>query len=197
MGAWLLGSLLVTFVSSQSLANVERFFTSPPPQIAKEVDDVGPDVMRQILRYQADQHVRQISETWQVIQLGLGAALLATAFLTSHRSRTVLVCSLVMALIAAVMYLYLTPAMNALARSFDFLPATAAVPERENFSRYAVWFQVLEILKVLLALVIAGRLLFDRYEWRDKLIPGGSSSSKVLRRRKRSPSRDTPGIKSE
>lgn len=182
IGAWLFGTLLVAFVSSQSVANVERFFTSQPPQIAKEVDDVGSDVMRQILRYQADQHVRRISETWQVIQLGLGAALLVTAFLTSHRSRIVLACSLTMALIAAVMYFYLTPAMNALARSFDFLPASASIPERENFSRYAVWSRVLEILKIFCALVVTGRLLFDRYEWRDKLIPG----RKVLRRRNRS-----------
>jgi hypothetical protein len=104
-----------------------------------------------------------------------------------------------MALIAAVMYFYLTPAMNALARSFDFLPAAAAVRERESFSRYDIWFRVLEILKILLALVTTGRLLFDRYEWRDKLISGGSSSRKVLRRRKVVPSRGTsePETKSE
>jgi hypothetical protein len=168
IGGWLLGSLLVAFVSSQSVANVDRFFSSRPPQIAKQVDEAGGEVLRQILRYQADQHIRHVSETWQVIQLGLGSALLATAFLTSHRSRIVLMCSLVMTLIAAVSYLYFTPAMNALARSFDFLPVTAAVKQRESFIRYSVWFQELEIVKILLGLVITGRLLVDRHEWRHK-----------------------------
>ena len=186
IGAWLLGSLLMAFVSTQSAANIERFFSNPPPQVTKELDDIGPDMMRQILRYEAAQHIRHISETWEVIQLGLGAALLATSFLTSHRSRIVVVCSLLMLTMAAVMYLYLTPVMNALARSFDFLPATAAVPERESFNHYFVWYRVLEILKTLLALVITGRLLFDRYEWQEKLFPGNSSSGKLVRRRKRS-----------
>ena len=185
IGAWLLGSLLMAFVSSQSAANVERFFSNPPPQIAKELDDVGPEVMRQILRYQAAQHIRRISETWEVIQLGLGAALLATSFLTSHRSRIVVICSFVMMMMVAVMYLYLTPVMNALARSFDFLPATAAVQERENFNHYSVGIGFSRF-ETLLALVVTGRLLFDRYEWQDKLFPGNSSSGKLVRRRKRS-----------
>jgi hypothetical protein len=188
----------MAFVSSQAVAGVDRFFSSPPPQIAKDVDDVGPEVMRQILRYQSAQHVRHIWETWEVIQLGLGASLLATSFLTSHRSRIVLICCLVMLSMTAFMYLYLTPVMNALARSLDFLPADAAVRERENFNYYTVWYRVLEIFKILLALTITGRLLFDRYEWQEKLIPGSSHSGKisqtgkvsqsgrVLRRRKRS-----------
>jgi hypothetical protein len=188
IGAWLLGSLLMAFVSTQSAVGVDRFFNNPPLQVAKEVDDVGPDVMRQILRYQSAQHVRHVWETWEVIQLGLGAALLATSFLTSHRSRIVLACGIVMFLMTAFMYFYLTPLMNALARSFDFLPANAAVRERENYTHYAVWYRVLDVLKLLLALTIAGRLLFDRYEWREKLIPGSSHPDKVVRRRKRSSS---------
>ncbi len=188
IGAWLLGSLLMAFVTSQGLMNVDRFFSSPPAQVSKELDDVGPDVMRQILRFQAAQHNRHILETWEIIQLGLGGALLATSFLTSHRSRIVLICTIIMVFMVLVMYFYFTPIMNALARSFDFLPAGAAVQERENFGYYSVWYRVLDIFKALLAIVVAARLLFDRYDWQEKLMPGTAGpSGKGVRRRRRSP----------
>ena len=92
IGAWLLGAALMAFISSQAFVNVERFLNNPPEQIAKELDDIGPDMMRQILRYQASQHTRHIIETWEVMQLGLGGALLATSVLTAHRSRVIISC---------------------------------------------------------------------------------------------------------
>jgi hypothetical protein len=186
VGAWLLGSLLIAFFAFTSGSGIDRFLRNPPPQISKELEDIGPDAMRQILKHEAAEHIRHTAETWEVIQLGLGAALLVTSFLTSHRSRVMLFCSLAMLAITALMYLYLTPTMNSLARSLDFQPLTASLPERENLTRYSVWYRVLEIFKVLFGLVAAARLLFDRYEWQTKLFPGRSSQERVLRRRKRS-----------
>ena len=66
-----------------------------------------------------------------------------------------------MTLMVAIMYFHVTPLMNALARSYDFLPAAAAVQERESYNYFAVWYRVLEILKSALGIVITGRLLFD------------------------------------
>ena len=188
IGAWLLGAVLTTFIASQAYANVERFFSNPPPQVSKEVEDLGPDVMRQILSFQASQHNRHVFETWEVIQLGTLGALLATSFLTSHRSRIVIICTGVMFLLVLIAYLQLTPIMNSLARSYDFLPAGAATRERENYAYYSVWYRVLDILKFILALVIAGRLLFDRYDWQEKLMPGSGGAAKSSRRRRRSTS---------
>ncbi|HYI94314.1 MAG TPA: hypothetical protein VEX68_12270 [Bryobacteraceae bacterium] len=189
IGAWLLGSLLMAFVPSQALLNVDRFFSNPPSQLAKELDDMGTEVMRQILRFQAVQHNRHILETWEIVQLGLGGALLATSFLTAHRSRIVLSCSIAMFLMALTMYFYLTPVLNALGRSVDFIPAGAAMQERESFYQYTVWYRVLDILKALLGMIVTARLLFDRYDWQDKLIPGVMApSGKSVRKRRRQPS---------
>jgi hypothetical protein len=185
IGAWLLGALLTAFLTSQSYANVDRFFSNPPLQVSKEIDDIGPDVMRQILRFQASQYNRHISETWEVMQLGILAALLATSFLTSHRSRIVIISTAAMFVMVLIAYLSLTPTMNSLARSYDFLPPGAAMQDRDNYSFYAVWYRVMDVLKAILALLIAGRLLFDRYDWQEKLAPE-SGSTKNLKRRRRS-----------
>lgn len=184
IGAWLLGALITAFIAAQSYTNVERFFSNPPPQVSKEIDDVGPDVMRQILRFQASQHNRHVAETWLVIQLGILSALLATSFLTSHRSRIVIIATFLMLAMVLISYFFLTPVMNALSRSYDFQPLGAATMERENYAYYSVWVRVLEIFKAILAFLVAGRLLFDRYEWKDKITP--PTSDKGQRRRRRS-----------
>jgi hypothetical protein len=191
IGAWLLGLLITTFIASQSYSNVERFFSNPPPQVTREVDQVGPDVMRQILRFQASQHNRHVAETWHVIQLGLLGALLATSFLTSHRSRIVIIATSLMFVMVLVSYFFLTPAMNALSRSYDFVPTGVGTAERENYAYYSVWFRVLDVLKTILALLITGRLLFDRYEWRDKLVSAPPEKGQRRRRKSGSSSRSS------
>jgi hypothetical protein len=198
IGAWLLGTVLVMFTTSQSYRNVDRFLATRPPEASTVLDDIGPESMRQILRFQASEHNRHVKETWEMMQLGLAAALLGTSFLTSHRSRVVVVCAGVMMIMVLTMYLYVTPVMNTLSRSFDFLPLTAAVKEREDFSHYAVWHRVFEVLKTMLALVVTARLLFDRYELQDKLIPSSVGHEKRLHRRRQSSSSDEgSGIGSE
>ena len=185
IGAWLIGTVLVWFATSQSLLNVERTLSTPPQQVQKEFDDMGPDVTRQILRHQAMQLNRRINETWEVIQLGMAGALLAISILTPHRSKTTIVSSILLMMLSAFAAFYITPAMNALGRSFDFLPPTAALRERDAFQRLDVWHRVAHVLSTLIALLITARLLFDFYEFRDKLLPDVDKGKKTRRRRRR------------
>lgn len=175
VGAWLLGGLLVAFVSSQALVNIDRFFHGAPPEVSAQVESLQPELVRQIFRFQAAQLNRHLLETWEAIQLGLGAALLATAFFAPHRSRIMLGGAAVMLLLVAFLYFYLTPTMNTLARGFDFVPAGAAVQERLQYETWRVWHRVLDILKTLTGAIIAGRLLFDRHEWQEGVLPGERS----------------------
>ena len=145
-----MGSLVVWFATAQADLTVERIFTSPPPQMQKEINDMGLEVSRQVFRYQSNQFVRRLKETWEVIQLGLGGALLATSILTTHRSRVVILATVILMILAATQAFYLTPLMNGLARSYDFLPATANMRERENFAGFALWHRVAEVFKILL-----------------------------------------------
>jgi hypothetical protein len=197
IGAWLIGSLIVWFVTSQSLVNVDRILNSPPTTLSREFENMAPDVTRRILTYEAMQHNGHVSEAWEVMQLGLGAALLATSVLTAHRSRFLIGSAVVMTLMTAIMGLYLTPTINALGRSFDFLPAAAPPAVRESVLSYQTWHRVLEVLKTGLGFAIAARLLFDRYNWRDKLIPTASKPTRRRVRRTPSSSSGTRGTAGE
>jgi hypothetical protein len=188
IGGWLLGLFLMAFVTSQTLVNVDRILNNPPQAMSKEFEDVGSETMRQILRFEALHLNRHLVETWEVMQLGIGGALLATSFLTTHRSRVVILGTILMLLIVAYMYFSLTPAMKQLARSFDFVPAGAAEAQRHNYEAFAVWSRVLEIMKAGTGLVIMGRLLFDRYDWKATLTgapaPAVRRHGRIRRRRR-------------
>ncbi len=190
IGGWLLGTFIMFFVTTQSIVNVERIINSPPQAVTKEFEDLGSEVIRQILKYESLQLNRHLTEAWEVMQLGIGGALLATSFLTTHRSRVVIVGTLMMLGIVLYMYFSLTPTMVQLERSYDFLPAGAAQRERDNHAGFAVWDRVLEILKTGIGAIIAARLLFDRYDWKNKLVgtPAPEPASGRIRRRRRSAS---------
>lgn len=183
IGAWLIGTLITSYVSTQAYATVERILSSPPGPVAKDLEYLGTDITRQLLRFEAAELDRFLAQVWGVIQLGLAAALLASGMLTAHRSRFVIAASAIMGLIVAYQIFLIQPSLNALGRSFDFLPPGAAQRERENFQRQEVWWSVFEVLKIALGVAVSARLLFDRYNWRDKVMP---KSKKHLRRRHRS-----------
>ena len=171
LGAWLLGSLFMAFLATQSFKNVDRILNSPPPAVAKYIEDVGMDVTRLLLRYQSSELNRFFFEAWGVVQLGIGAAFLAACLLTAHRSKFLIFASVGMILLVAYNTFYVLPTMVSLGRSFDFLPPTAAPQDRENFQDYHVMYSVGEVIKLLLGVALAARLLFDRYGWKQKLMP--------------------------
>lgn len=170
------------YVSSQSYVTVERILNSPPGPVAKDLEDLGSDITRQLLRYEASELNRFLAQVWAVVQLGLGAALFASALLTSHRSKFILGLTAAMFLMVVYQMAAIQPSLNALGRSFDFLPPGAAQRERDSYQTQHIWYLVLEVLKIILGVILSARLLFDRYNWQEKVMP---KSRKQLRRRHR------------
>jgi hypothetical protein len=179
----MLAILIFGFVTSQNMSNVDRILNSPPGPVAKDIDDLGVDITRLLLRYQATELNRFLAETWGVAQIGLGAAILSAMLFTAHRSKFLIYATCVMILIAIFQVAYIRPSMNALGRSFDFLPVTAALKDRESYQSYAVMYTVAEVIKLIIGLLLSGRLLFDRYGWKQKLLP--PPPKRLERKRKR------------
>lgn len=183
MGAWILAILIFGFISMQNMSNVDRILRSPPAPVAKDIEDLGTDITRLLLRYQATELNRFLAETWGVGQIGLGAAVLSAVLFTAHRSKFLVSATCVMILIAIFQVAYIRPSMNAMGRAFDFLPAGAAGRERNSYQSYATMYTVAEVIKLLIGLLLSGRLLFDRYGWKQKLLP---AAPKRLQRRRKS-----------
>ena len=173
------------YVSNQNLLIVDKIMETPPGPVAKDMEDLGADITKQLFRFQASETNRFLFAVWEVLQIGLAAAFLSAALFTAHRSTYLLIVSTMMIGIVVVQAFYISPAMASLGRAYDFLPSTAASPERDHYQSYYVMHNLLEILKVLLGLTLAARLLFDRYGWKSKLLP---TPNRQLRRRRRSSS---------
>ncbi|HYZ85831.1 MAG TPA: hypothetical protein VE621_15580 [Bryobacteraceae bacterium] len=181
IGAWLMGMLVMGYTQSHAFANVDRILSSPPGPVAKDIEDMGTDIVRMLLRYEASELMRFLAQVWGVLQIGLGFALLLSSLLTPHRSRFIIILTALMLLMTVYQLFRIQPSLNALGRSLDFLPATAAQRERDSLQGQVITHGVLDVLKGIAGIILAFRLIFDRYNWQDKLIP---KSRKELRRRK-------------
>jgi hypothetical protein len=186
MGAWLLGTFMIAWiVPTQNFSQVDRVIGTPPGQIAKDMDELGADVVRQMFRYQAAEANRYTFQIWGIIQLGIGLAFVSSVIVTPHRNRTLIIGGALMLFLTCLESLYLIPSMTGLGRQFDFLPPNATSPEREAHRTLHIWTEILGVLKLLIGLLLTVRLLFDRMAWRDRMLPGKSSSGRRRRRRKR------------
>lgn len=185
LGAWLFGSLLFTYVSMQSIAQVERIIATPPQQLTREIDNMGYDVTRQLLRYQSVETTRHLYPIWGVLEIGMAISFLVAVTLTAHRSRILIVLGGLMLILTGLTHFWLNPSLTATGRAVDFLAPGATSFERTSYENLLIWQRVFEVLKILLGVAVAGRLLVDRYGWKDKLIPGLASHSGSQRRRRR------------
>lgn len=164
VGAWLSGMLVMWVVTGQSRVSVSRLLTVPPPNLTEELDRAGPETSRRLLQYQAAELNRHLIETWLVIQLGIGSALVAISILTPHRSSYVGGVAIALIILTASQAFWLTPSAHTAARAMGTLTGDAAIAQGEVHAAYAVWNRALEIIKALLGSLLAIRLLLDRYE---------------------------------
>jgi hypothetical protein len=137
-----------------------------PPDASKMIAALGNENARQLLRYLAGEENRYFFENWEVAQLILGA-LLTVVLLFGVESRMLAGFSVAMLILTIFEHLKITPEMTWLGRSFDFLPWTAESLARDQFWKLHGAYSAIEIVKMLLAIVIAG-FLFQLRQRRRK-----------------------------
>jgi hypothetical protein len=166
LGAWLLGTVFMVFVATQNFETVDRVLKTAPPDASKMIAALGNENARQLLRYLAGEENRYFFENWEVAQLILGA-LLTVVLLFGVESRMLAGFSVAMLILTIFEHLKITPEMTWLGRSFDFLPWTAESLARDQFWKLHGAYSAIEIVKMLLAIVIAG-FLFQLRQRRRK-----------------------------
>src|SRR5438552_13864911 len=88
LGAWIAGSLFMIMVATQNFRSVDRLLAAPG-SAAPMVEQMGHDAARTFLRYQVSEQNRWYFETWEKIQLALGAVLIVVAMSTQKIFRFV------------------------------------------------------------------------------------------------------------
>jgi hypothetical protein len=157
LGAWLMGSLFLAFVATSNFATVDQVLKTPPVEAEKMIQSLGGENARHLLRYLAGEENRGFFETWEVAQLLLGVGL-AAILLIGLRQRLTVGLAGAMLILTAFQHFKITPEMIWLGRSIDFISWTADSQARDQFWKLHGAYGIIEGVKLLLMLVIAGFL---------------------------------------
>jgi hypothetical protein len=147
-------------VATQNFRSVDRLLARPSPAAAQQLNKLGPDAARVLLRHQVSEQNRWYFETWGLVETGMGAAILLVLLFGSTEKNFSLLLSLLMLLIVIVQRFVLTPQMVFLGRMIDWIPVDRPSPERSRFWLLHSAFAGLELLNWGLGFVLMGKLVF-------------------------------------
>jgi hypothetical protein len=158
LGSLLLGSLFLVFVATRNFRAVDAVLDAPPPEASKMIQTLGQQNARQLLRYLAGEENRNYFETWELTQIFLGLALTGI-LLFGMENRLLASLAGAMLVLALFQHFKITPDMLGLGRSIDFAPPTAeSLKARDQFWKLHGIYSGIEVVKMLLAVTVAGFL---------------------------------------
>src|SRR5690348_2837187 len=156
LGAWLGGSVFMDMVATQNFRSVDRLLSAPPMQVAERIQVLGGhDAARVFLRYQVSEQNRWYFQTWERVQVALGAVLFLVLLFGAVPNRVTLLITLLMLAMVLLMHFFLTPEITRLGRAADFAPAA----DRTRFWTFHGMYSAGELIKLGLGIVLAARLL--------------------------------------
>jgi hypothetical protein len=133
------------------------------PEAALQMfQSLGQGQARQLLRFQAAELNRFNFESWEIAQIPLGLALLATLALGRGTRLQLSLVGLMLLSVTASRFL-LTPELIGIGRLLDFESANAAqLMLHRRFSAFHGMYMGLEVLKLGLGVLLGGVLLYRR-----------------------------------
>jgi hypothetical protein len=156
LGAWLGGSVFMDMVATANFRSVDRLLAAPPAPVADRIQALsGHDAARVFLRYQASEQNRWYFETWERVQMVLGAVLFLALVFGGPPNRLTLLVTLLMLAIVLMMHFFLTPEITRLGRSVDFAPTA----DRSRFWTFHGIYSASELIKLGLGIVLGVRLV--------------------------------------
>jgi len=160
LGAWIAGSICMSVVATENFYTIDRLL-GPRANAAfgAVVDRLGAVEARDLLRYLSSELNRLYFQLWNGAQIVLGV--LALWLLSGSTARPLGRDKIAkwgiaaMVAIVVLMLVYLTPAIVSLGRSLDFVPRDPAPPGMSRFWVLHAAYTSLEMLKLVIALLVA------------------------------------------
>jgi hypothetical protein len=162
LGAWLAGGLFMDMVATQNFRSVDRLLAKPVPPAAQQLDKLGSDDARLLLRHQVSEQNRWYFETWGFAEIVLGVLILLILVFGSTENNFSLLLALLMLLVAIVQRSTLTPQIVVLGRIIDWIPIDQPSPERSRFWMLHKAFVSLELVNWAMGFLLTARLLARR-----------------------------------
>jgi len=158
MGAWVGGSALLIWGVYQNFNAIDEIFKNPPDQVQKDTVILGPERVRELLRYSVGIENGDIFYTWEEIQIGIGLLAAILLFLESS-TRVLSTVPLAMTLLVLFLHLRISPDLSLSYRLFAFTPWTAESHQRDQFWKLHAIYEGIEFVKCLFGIVLT-QILF-------------------------------------
>jgi hypothetical protein len=162
LGAWIAGSLFMMWVATQNLQTVDRVIHEARGPAAKQIQEIGREPARLLLRHLAGEQNRTYFQGWELVQVVLGVVLLLILFFGTDAKPQVLLGVLLMTLVVALMHWLMTPEIIKLGRTIEFIPDTKDSVERSRFWGFHTAYATIDVVKTVMASLIAVQLMMRR-----------------------------------
>lgn len=160
LAMWLAGSLFMAGVATANFRIADEVFRTQVFELIRTSELLGSPLMRQVLRYEASEMNRFYFESWEAIQMGLGAALLLPIIFGKLRRYLAVTVVVMLALVAA-QHWVLTPRLTSLGRLFDFADPGSLLTERSQFRTLHNLYTGIELAKMGTLAALSGILLYQ------------------------------------
>lgn len=161
LGGWLIGSVLMVFVTSSNYDAAEDVLRSPPPEAAKLLANLPGEQGRMLLFFIANEIGRGYIPIWQSIQVLLGLATAVTLFL-ERRTRYYSAGVGLMLLLVLFEWLVVLPQLDWLGRSVDFVPWRDDSSARNQYWNLRAVYLGVETVKLLVGALVVAALIVMR-----------------------------------
>lgn len=167
VGAWLGASVLADVAVTQNFQAVDRFLASPGnPETSGQLNAIGRTRERIILRRNAAEENNWIFLNWERIELAIAGGLFLLFLFADRPQKLAMGITAAMFVILVVEHFLLTPRITGLGRIVDNLASTDS--DYKTFWVMHGFYSGLDILKMLLAFVLAARLVVRRRPDREQ-----------------------------
>lgn len=157
LGAWFVGSLAVSRITSINYGAAERVLESEVTQIHTIAIGRGRPVARSLMRYMAADLNRAYFEDWEWTEIALGFGVMLVLFI-DRQKRALIVLAASATILVAFQHFWVTPEIVYLEQVRSF-PPQGPPPAEFRFDRMQMLYTSVEIAKLLLLLGLTAMLV--------------------------------------
>jgi hypothetical protein len=133
LGLWLGGGLIMAWFGARSFQTVDRLMNQSNAGFAMQTKPLGPVGARAILRHEVTEQNRWLFQSWENMQIVIGAFLFCYLLFGTMEGKFTLLLALVMLILAGIQRIGMSPALGVIGGSLDYLPSETVATERAKF----------------------------------------------------------------
>ena len=153
MAVWLTGTIAMAVVATENFYTIDRLLDARPnPGFSADIDKLGANATREVLRYLASELNRLYFQLWNIVQLAVGilALWLVVKIPGANKTKWWIVWMLAIVLFLTVV---ITPFILSVGRSIDFVPRDPPPDGLRTFGLLHATYTVLDGVMLILGIM--------------------------------------------